>query len=158
MTERYPSRVFAFGTALHAALETKTFPTHPGLDDPPSVQFSHENPNDPVVICVALNADETTSEWRRLSPAGRDETITFDVVAYVNVPGETSAEVWAYLEELAEVIESVVYDFDANQVIPLGVDGETLAGLTTGARPFVTPTKEGWIGAVAVPFRFLACI
>lgn len=156
---RYSSRVFAVGSALHAALAAKTWPLNPGLDERPKVMFSDEDPDVPESICVALNADATSSEWRRLSPPGRDETITFDVTCRSFVPSvDTSTAVWMRLAALADVAESVVFDTAAQKVVPLGVDGEALLGLSTGTRPVVFPSGGGWLGLVVVSFRFQAQI
>lgn len=159
-TGRYPSRVFAVGLELHAALSEIAWPVHLKTNRAPSVDFSVENPDaDGESITLALNTDETSADWRRLSPAGRDEFITYDVVIRSYVPGVTTSKaVWLRLAELAELVESTVYDATAETMTPLNVDG-VYAGLTTGVRPSVFPSGDGsWLGAAEVSFRFQASI
>jgi hypothetical protein len=155
---RYTSRVFDVGTALYEALRSKQFPAHPVTAGSVTVEFSDENPSEGnETIAVALNVDGTSMEWRRLSPPGRDETIAFDVVFRTVVPNvKTSATVWERLAAVSAVIESVTYNTTTNTVVPLGVDGEVLAGLIVGVRPSVWPTSEGWGGSLTVSFQFTA--
>lgn len=157
---RYTSRVFLVGKALRDALAAVTFPPHPTTGKSPAVEFSDVDPSmGAESICVALNVDQTTMDWRRLSPPGRDETITFDVVARSLVPNvKTSAAVWDRLEEISGVLESVVYDTATESVIQLPVPGLILAGLVGSVRPSVWPSSDGWQGAVVVSYSFTACI
>ena len=156
---RYTSRVFVVGRALKAALTAATFPPHPVTGKTPAVEFSDEDPSlGAETISVALNEDLSAfSTWARLSPPGRDETITFDVVFRTVVPNaKTSADIWDRLEAVSAVIEGVVYDTALEAVIPFAYSGEVQAGAVSSVVPNVFPGPEGWLGQLAVSFTFLA--
>lgn len=157
---RYTSRVFVVGETIKAALESAQIPDHPVTGDCPQVEFSDEEPDEGnESIAIALNTDATQTEWRRLSPPGRDEDIAFDVIARSFVPcGFTSAEVWDRLEDLSAAIESIVYDTTTESVVGLGFDGEVDVARVAAVRPSVFPTNQGWMGAVVVSFACRAQI
>jgi hypothetical protein len=160
MAARYPSRVFVAGEAIKAALDAVSFAAHPTTGDTPAVEFSDEFPDDGnECIVVGLNADPTRAEWQRMSPAGKDETLFFDVTFRTVVPGvETTAAVWDRLEAIAGQIEGIAYEHDASpRVLTLGFDGEHWTSVVA-VTPHVWPTNQGWQGAVVTTFEIQASI
>lgn len=157
---RYTSRVFVAGEAIKTKLDAVTFTAHPVTGDRPVVEFSDEDPSDAnETISVALNVEQTSADWRRISPPGRDEVITFDVVIRSLVPaGYTSAQVWNRLETLSGEVEGIVYDTSTEEIVGLGFTGEVVVGRVTGVRPYVVPTPDGWMGACVVTFQCQAQI
>ena len=156
---RFVSRVFAFGTALFDRLESVDFDPHPETAKVPPVVFGHEAPDRvDEAIFVALDPEHQGTEFTRLSPAGRDEFLSFDVVGWSHVPNvKKPAEIWDRLAVLSAGIESVAYDTAGESVETFGVDGEVYA-LVDSVTPDVSPTKEGWVGSVTVSFRLFANI
>lgn len=156
---RYTSRVFEFGTALHTALDAATWPAHPVTAILPTVGFGETfEISGGETVALALNPERSLIEWKRVSPPGRDESVGFDVVVRSNVTLATSAEVWARLEALADVVQSTVFNTVSQTVNPLGVDGEVLYGLAGQVLPDVWPVANGHAGATVVSFTFLAQI
>lgn len=156
---RFTSRVFVAGEAIHAALAAATFPAHP-TGFTPQVFFADEHPDDAIEsIIVALDPDATSTEWRRMSPAGRDESLRFLVTIRTMIPAvETSAEVWDRLEELTAVVEGIVFDTATESVIPLGFDGEVDVPRVASVAPSVSPGPQGWIGGCVVAIECLSQI
>lgn len=156
---RFVSRVFDFGDALFSRLESVEFAPHPESNTVPPVVFGHEAP-DRVneAVFVALDPQHDGTEFTRLSPAGRDEFLTFDVVGWSHVPNvKTPKALWDRLAELSAGIESVAYDTAGESVETFGVDGEVYA-LVQSVVPDVAPEKDGWVGSVTVTFRLFANI
>lgn len=157
---RYTSRVFASGRQLHARLLTAQFPKHHVTNKKPSVEFGNEKPGETAEsVVLDLTPDESVITWRRLSPAGADETILWDVIVYAETPAvKTALEVWARLEQLADVVQEVLFDTTNERVVPLGFDGELDVGRAIGVRPFVFPTETGWCGRCVITLALRAAI
>lgn len=152
---RFPSRVFVVEEAMNAALTALSFP-----------QFQSKalrvNPDDPDMAGESVEVmipEPTTIEIVRMGPAGRDENVLVDVVHRLLRPNiKTRSAVRARLAEVSAIVESVTFDTIAQTVTALGFDGEILEGQTTGVRPEIAPSADGWIGVNTVSFRFLAAI
>lgn len=157
---RYRSRVFEAGTKLYEALDSVAFPAHPTTGRVPVVEFSDEDPGSGAeTVCIVANPDETTIDWGRVSPSGRDETIVFEVVARSFVPNvRASQTVWDRLEELCGPIEDALYDRDTEKPTVLGFTGEIMLGLVAGVQPSVFPTDQGWFGTCTITVRLEARI
>lgn len=157
---RYTSRIFQAGRLLHARLHAAQFPAHPVTNAKPSVEFSEERPGECAeAVVLSLTPDESSIEWRRLGPGGSDELIAFDVTIYAETPNvKTSAAVWDRLEQLADVVQEVLFDTTTERVVPLGFDGELDVGRAVGVRPAVVPTGDGWIGRTVITIALRAAI
>lgn len=156
---RYVSRVFDFGDAIYDRLGDVNFPEHPESGKKPPVLFGHTAP-DKVneAVFVALDPQHDGTEFTRLSPAGRDEFLTFDVVGWSHVPNvKTPKALWDRLADLSAGIESIAFDVVNEEVTTFGVDGEVYA-LVQSVVPDVAPGDEGWVGSVTVSFRLFANI
>lgn len=155
---RYTSRVFVIGEALKTALAGKTFSAF--QDRTPVPTMGAVDPDqDREQIGVNLNPDETLTEWVNMGPAGRDETIVFDVVHWLGNPNiKTPDAVWQRLEAVAEIIQSVTYNTVTETVTALGYSGEIREGRVRSVRPQVGPAEHGFIGSCVVSFEFRARI
>ena len=155
---RYTSRVFVIGEALRTALAAKSFPAFQGRSPVPTMGAVDPD-QDREQIGVNLNPDETFSEWVNLGPAGRDETVVFDVVHLLMNPNIKSPDdVWQRLEEVADTVQSVTYDTVAETVTALGYDGEIRDGRARSVHPEVGPMNGGYVGRCVVSFEFRARI
>lgn len=155
---RYTSRVFVIGEALKTALAAKTFAAFQGRTPAPTMGAVDPG-QEREQIGVNLNPDETLNEWVNMGPAGRDETVVFDVVHLLMCPNiKTPDEVWQRLEAVAEIVQSVTYNTVAETVTALGFTGEIRDGRARSVRPEVGPTSTGYVGRCVVSFEFRARI
>jgi hypothetical protein len=144
---RYTSRVFVAGEALHTALEALTIPAFQGRT--PEVRFGDVDPDyGAEAIVISVNLDRQQIEWARLAPAGRDEVLAFDVVHRIMNPNvKTPDAVWQRLEEVAELVQSVLYDTATETTQLLDFTGEVNMHRIDGVVPEIGPGPQGWIGA-----------
>lgn len=159
MATRHSSRVFDAGLRLFDRLSELSWSAHPVTAVQPKLSFGDEWPDKGAEkVCVMLDVEQTETRWARLSPAGRDEPITMLVLfrSWVPVPNQTTRDVWERLSVVSLQIESVLYDFDARVVVPLGFDGEVAVGRTSGVQPTVFPADEGWFGQALHRIELLA--
>lgn len=155
---RYTSRVFVIGEALKTALVAKTFTAFQGRTPVPTMGAVDPD-QDREQIGVNLNPNETLNEWVNIGPAGRDETVVFDVVHWLGNPNiKTPDDVWQRLEAVADVIQSVTYNTVTETVTALGYSGEIRAGRVRSVRPAVGPGPSGYVGHCIVTFEFLSRI
>jgi hypothetical protein len=162
MSQRYTSRVFEAHRKLYDALNVEdTFPPHVVTGDRPVVLLGDDYPDAGqeriVVDTVVLEND---NEWARLSPAGRDEVLTYEVVGRSLVPGteNTSVVVSERLEALADIVQGVVFDIDTNRTKTLGFLGEVAIGRAASVTYSMFTMGEGYGGMFTVRFRLLAQI
>ncbi|MEO6571022.1 MAG: hypothetical protein ABIO83_05695 [Ilumatobacteraceae bacterium] len=153
MPGRYTSRVFVAGTALRDALETLDFPPFQGKRPP--VRFGDADPDyGNEVIGVALDVERQQIQWARVGPAGRDETLFFSVVHRLMAPNiKNPIEVWERLGDVAELVQSILYDTDTEDVLLLGFAGEVKMGMVGAVVPQVAPGPDGWIGVCTTSFE-----
>lgn len=147
---RYTSRVFVAMEAIYAKLDALTFAAHPVTGDVPVVQFGDEDPGGAnEYISVSLNVDQSSIQWRRLSPPGADEQMFVEVIFRSLVPcGYTSAELFNRLQAISDQIQGAFYDHTTETITDLGYTGEVGATLVTAVQPDCFPTTEGWFGSV----------
>lgn len=157
---RWHSRVFEVLTWMNDQLESAAWPPHPTTNETPNVGVgnSYDPTKDEYLSAEAIDVvyrvgDNATIEWNRVSPAGRREEFDVDVYVRTNVPGALREDVWARLEALSEVVQSVTYDpatraFTAPGERPWSIE---LGGLSRVA-PQAWRTDEGWIGDCIVTF------
>jgi hypothetical protein len=158
---RYTSRVGARGNALYAALQAATFPVHPTTAERPVVQFADIPPTmNAETISIVQDAEQSSIEWKRSGPAGRDETIVFDVVIRCMTPLEADElDVWDRVTELSDVVQSIVYDTTTNRVVALTDDeSEVYGGHVSANGQRVERWPDGWVGIGIVRFTFNARI
>lgn len=165
MAQRYPSRVFEAGEKLYDRLLSISFPNHPVTDDAIKISFGDEDPDlGAEQIIIVANPDEAFTEWVRASPAGRDETIVFDVIhrsatIEMDTDDEPSQLIkWRWLSTVSDLIETAVFNRATNKVNPLGFDGETPIGRVAGVRPEITNTNQGAVGVNTVTVELRADI
>ncbi len=153
MAGRYTSRVFVAGEALMAALLALSFPAFQGKFPP--VRFGDSDPDlGNEVVGVSLDLDRQQIQWARVGPAGRDETLFFNVVHRLVAPNIKDPDsVWQRLEEVADLIQSVMYDTDAETVSLLDYAGEIKMGMVGAVVPQVAPGPDGWIGVCTITFE-----
>jgi hypothetical protein len=157
MAERFTSRVGQRGLDLYNALAASTYPPHPTTGFRPQVTFADLDPDEGFErICVVLDVDATSIEWVRTGPAGRDETIVFNVLVKTRVPLEDdTAAVWGRLTQLVDVVQAVAYDTTSNQVVAIGTDNAHVLGARVSAvAQRIDPDPEGWLGVATVTFTF----
>lgn len=147
---RYTSRVFVAMEAIYAKLDALSFTAHPVTGDVPVVQFGDEDPGGPnEYISVSLNVDQSSIQWRRLSPPGADEQMFVEVIFRSFVPcGYTSAQLFNRLQAISDEIQEAFYDHTAETITDLGYTGEVGKTLVTAVQPQPFPTAEGWMGSV----------
>lgn len=155
---RYTSRVFVVGSALLADLQALTIPAF--QTRVPPVRFGDTDPDKGnEIIGVIVSPDPPQAEWARMSPAGRDETLVFDVVHRMLNPNvKTPADVWARMAAVADLIQSVTYNTVTERLVALGFNGEVHAGKVVSVTPQVGPIEGGWGGVCTIRFEFLASI
>lgn len=163
MTDRHTSRVFDAGRCLYDKLtEPDLFPPHNITGIRPGVTFGDEFPDSGAEkVCLVANAgDEADMEWARLGSPGRDERFVLTVVgrSLTAVPDQTTLDVWNRLEQLADVIQDVMYDRDGKNTVALGFDGEVRTGYALTPLVDVIPTPQGPMGWFAISIRLQAQI
>lgn len=153
MSSRYTSRIYAVWKALHEALSFAEF--SPANGQSPVILFGDpfgETESGREWIGIVFDIENADREWARMSPAGRDENFTVQVVVRSEVPGRTGAEVVDRLEELTNTIEGLFYDTETRAVAdPLSVAGVVNLSRVGTPRPEVRATDEGYEGVAVVP-------
>jgi hypothetical protein len=164
VTERHTSRIFDAGRCLYLKLsDPGLFPPHPRTNIEPKVTFGDENPDkgaEKICIVAASIGDEADQEWARLGPPGRDERFNLLVVgrSLVPAPNQTVLDVWNRLEELADVVQDVLFDRVGMNTVALGFDGEAQVGHALTPLVDVVPTPEGPMGWFSISLRLQARI
>lgn len=151
------SRQFAAVRALRARLGEQAFPPHHVTGEPVAIPvgFTAELPDvGSERIGIVLNPDETVTEWKRVSPAGRDEQFTAEVWVTTNLPGQDDVAVFDRLEQLSDVVQLCVYDPVTQAVLPLGFDGEVQTARVGSHRFVIVGSGDGFVGQVVVGFQF----
>jgi hypothetical protein len=165
VSDRHTSRIFDAGRALYDKLNVPgLFPPHPrALNTVPLVTFGDQNPDKGAEkICVVAGSigDDADQQWARFGPPGRDERFTLLVVGrtLVPAPGQTVLDVWNRLEELADVVQDVLFDRVGKNTVALGFDGEQRVGHALTPLVDVIPTPEGPLGWFSISIRLQAQI
>lgn len=163
MSQRYTSRVFDAGEAIHDLLTEAVFPEHPATGKQPKVEFGGADPDIGYEVIAIRSFKEEGGdaiEWRRFNPPGADEVLRYVIVARSWVPATmTSLDAWRRLKTLADAVQAVFFDYEANTVRPIGFDGEVQVTRVVDVDPRVWPAKEnGWLGDCAVVVQLQAQI
>ena len=151
------SRQFAAIRALRARLGEQAFPAHHVTGDPVRlpVGFTAVLPDVGAErIGITLNLDETSTEWMRVGPAGRDEEFAVDVWISTNLPGQDDVAVFDRLEQLSEVVQLCTYDEITQRVRKLDYPGEVESARVGAHRFVIVGSGDGFAGQAVVSFQF----
>lgn len=105
-------------------LRDASFPRDPGVDEPVAVWFGSpdqpnpdEHGNPPMAterVVVVGMVDNPDAEWGPMGQLAREETWRFPIYVSTAIPGRTSEQALARLEELTALVELIVRDINAS--------------------------------------------
>lgn len=162
MAHRRHSTVFAVLAEITELVQAAEYPAHDKTARLPWLDNKGLQPQtfDEYVTVVQAVEDGSSIAWTRVSPGGRDETVTVDIVIGTAVPGCTKLEVLARLGELADVVQALFYDPDTHVFTPpdLGDESAVQLGGGIGVSTVLDATTEGHVGQASIRYEFQARI
>jgi hypothetical protein len=155
------SRVFAVTRWFREAIAAATFTPNEHtarIPETSAVLIGQDQPGEYVSVVNEVE-DDHEIQWVTLGAKGRDETFRIRVVIFVAHPGLTDVQVETRLEELAEVVQGVLYDPTTRQVFAPDVEG-VIEGMTrvSQLQYGIWTTREGFAGSAELLIQVRARI
>lgn len=153
------SRVFACWEHLHSIVAGAAWTPHPMTGEVPPVLFGDavEVPNECVIV-VGVPADRPTADWATMGTPSQDEDFTLQVWVSTRVPGLDRQAAFARLEELCDLIQTVLRDPVTGR--PAGGFTTAVEGVlwhrVTSVAPQLLPMTEGFGGFADIDISFHA--
>jgi hypothetical protein len=157
-SKRYTSQVFDILRALKSDMDGLSFPDHLGY--PVVVKFGdpYTEPEDPEFVHV-VQVSDTNQEWARTSPAGRDETISTEIICGSFHGGRTGEDVLDRLEMLSDIIHDKYYDRDTRQFNPVDIPAVVKIAGIVGVDVQIYPgTSGGYVGTATIRMQWVVRI
>jgi hypothetical protein len=154
---RRSSTVFDVVLAMVADVEAANIPL--GIGGAPQVTSSDLSTSEArEAIAVVPNVEDTSAQWQRMGPAGRDETYRIDIQIRTTTPGALERNCIVRLRDMTAAVEAIWHNNSTRKFVPPDVPGVQLLGGVVGTTFQVLPTNEGWVGQSVVRFEITARI
>lgn len=151
------SRVFEALRKLHAALDAAAFPAAPGGALPQLCFHSVPIDRHGEFVAILVNDEESTADWIQTGPAAKEERFTLDVVIHSNLRAQFDGlAVIERLEQIADVVQGVLWDATNNKPKALGFQNERIVGRWTGVAPTLYELDTGIVGEAVVRIGLVA--